>query len=114
MKDKVKPLIELHILLLIYSLGGFFSKLAGLSEFLSLRFVVFYSIVFMDLVVYAILWQQMLKKLPLVTAYANKAITVIWGIVWGMLFFKEKITVNNILGALIIIFGICMVVKSDE
>ncbi|MBQ8914057.1 MAG: transporter [Lachnospiraceae bacterium] len=114
MKDKIKPFIELHILLLVYSLGGIFSKLAGQSDFLSLRFMLFYGVVFLDLAVYAIVWQQILKKLPLVTAYANKAITVIWGLLWGMLIFKEKITIFNVLGALVIIFGIYMVVKSDE
>ena len=55
-----------------------------------------------------------MKKLPLVTAYANKAITVVWGLLWGMLVFKEKITVFNVVGALVIIFGIYMVVAADE
>ena len=63
---------------------------------------------------YALFWQQILKKLPLVTAYANKAITVVWGLLWGMLVFKEKITVFNVVGALVIIFGIYMVVAADE
>ena len=47
MKDKIKPFIELHILLLVYSLGGIFSKLAGQSDFLSLRFMLFYGVVFL-------------------------------------------------------------------
>ena len=114
MQDKIKSFIELHVLLIIYSLGGICSKFAGQSKFLSLRFFLFYGMVFLILAVYAIVWQQILKKLPLVTAYANKAVTVVWGLIWGMLIFKEKITINNIVGALIIIVGIYMVVKSDE
>ena len=60
------------------------------------------------------MWQQILKKLPLITAYANKAIIIIWGLVFGMLFFKETITVQKIIGAVIIMAGVVMVVKADE
>ena len=55
---------------------------------------------------YAILWQQALKKFSLVVAYANKSFLVIWGIMWGTLIFGEKVTANMVIGALIIILGI--------
>ena len=112
--EKVKPFILLHVLLLVYSLGGICSKLAGQSEFLSMKFIVFYGLVLLDLFIYALVWQQLLKKLPLVTAYANKAVTVIWGMLWGMLIFGEKITLWNVAGALLIIIGIYLVVAADE
>ena len=112
--EKAKPFIFLHVLLLVYSLGSICSKLAGQSEFLSIKFIVFYGLVVLDLFIYALVWQQLLKKLPLVTAYANKAITVIWGLLWGMIFFGEKITLWKIVGALIIIIGIYLVVSADE
>lgn len=112
-REKIKSYIGLHLLLLFYSLGAVCSKMAGKTEFLSITFILFYGLVLLDLFVYAIVWQQILKKLPLVTAYANKAVTVIWGLVWGMLIFKETITIWNIVGAIIIIFGIYMVVKAD-
>ena len=35
------------------------------------------------LVTYAAGWQQVIKHLPLTTAYANKAVTVVWGILAG-------------------------------
>lgn len=88
--------------------------MAGKSEFLSIRFFFFYGLVLINLFVYAIVWQQILKKLPLVTAFANKAVTVIWGMLWGMLIFKEKITGWNVLGAAIIMIGIFLVVNADE
>ena len=111
---KIKPFLSLHLLLLVYSLGAVCSKMAGKSEFLSIRFFFFYGLVLMNLFVYAIVWQQILKKLPLVTAFANKAVTVIWGMLWGMLIFKEKITGWNVLGAAIIMVGIFLVVNADE
>ncbi len=113
-ENKKKILILLHILLLIYSLLGICSKLAAQEEFLSFKFCLFYFVVILNLGIYAICWQQIIKRLPLVTAFANKAITVAWGILWGMLFFHEKITVNKIIGAVIIIVGIVLVVTDTE
>lgn len=113
-KRKIKILILLQTLLLLYSLGGIFSKFAGQAVFLSVRFFIFYGLVLCVLAVYAVLWQQIIKRVPLVTAYANKAVTVIWGLIWGSIVFGERITTQNIIGALIIMVGIIMVVKSDE
>ena len=111
---KIIPFIYLHILLFIYSLGAICSKLAGEQAFLSFKFILFYGLVLANLFLYAIIWQQILKKMSLVTAYANKAITVVWGMLWGILLFKEKITVWNIIGAIIIIIGIVLVVTDDK
>lgn len=80
---------------------------------MSPKFILFYSLVLLDLAVYAIVWQQILKKLPLVSAYANKAVTVIWGLIWGMVIFKESLTIWNVIGAIVIIIGIYIVVRAD-
>ena len=52
--------------------------------------------------------------MPLTVAYANKPVSLIWGMVWGTLIFKEGITWKMILGAVIIFAGICLVVSEDE
>ena len=80
---------------------------------MSPKFILFYSLVLLDLAIYAIVWQQILKKLPLVSAYANKAVTVIWGLIWGMVIFKESLTIWNVIGAIVIIIGIYIVVRAD-
>lgn len=113
-KTKIKYFIALHIELLLFSLGGVCTKMASQYEFLSFWFVFFYGLVILNLGVYAIVWQQIIKKLPLNTAYSNKAITIVWGILWGFLFFKEQITWNMIVGALIVIVGVVLVVRADE
>lgn len=113
-KEKIMPFIQLHIVLFLYSLGSVCSKIAGQSEFLSMKFIIFYGLVLVILFGYALVWQQLLKKLPLVTAYANKAVTVIWGLIWGTIIFKEHITIWNIVGTVLIIVGIYVVVKADE
>lgn len=104
----------LHIELLLFSLGGICSKFASQHEFLSFWFIFFYGLVILNLGVYAIVWQQIIKELPLNTAYSNKAITIVWGILWGFVFFQEQIKWNMLLGAAIVILGVIVVVRADE
>lgn len=113
MKSGLKYLIILHIILGIYSLSGIASKFAAQESFLSFRFILFYGIVLLGLFVYAIAWQQVIKHMPLISAYANKGVTVIWGILWGYFIFHEEITVKKIIGAVVIIAGIVCIVTAD-
>ncbi len=106
--------VFLHVVLLISSLGGIASKLAGQQQFLSIMFFFYYGLVLLCLAIYAVLWQQVLKHIPLVTAFCNKAITIIWGMIWGAMFFKETITMFNILGAAIVFLGIILVVTDKK
>ena len=55
-------------------------------------FILLYGGMLAALVVYAFGWQQVIKHLPLTTAYADEAITVVWGILLGFLLFGESIT----------------------
>lgn len=112
--NKLKNIIFLHFVLLIYTFGGIMSKKAAGYDFLSIGFCFFYGMVLLVSLVYAFLWQKVLKRLPLVMAYANKAVTVIWGLVWGYLFFHERITFFNIAGAAIIVGGVYLVVSGEE
>ena len=59
-------------------------------------------------------WQQVIKHLPLTTAYANKAVTVVWGILLGMAVFGEAVTPRQVVGAVIIIAGIVLFVRADN
>ena len=90
------------------SFSGVMSKSAAGEAFLSLRFCLFYGGMILILGVYAICWQQLIKRLPLSLAYANKAVTVIWGMVWGVMFFGEQITAKKLIGAAIVIVGVVL------
>ena len=98
----------LHIILIIYSFSGICSKKAALESFLSFDFLLYYLLVFLILVIYALGWQQIIKVLPLSTAFANKAITVVWGLVWGKLLFNENITTGKLIGIGFIVAGIVL------
>lgn len=113
-KSKIKDYIFLHILLIVFSLCSVFSKLAASKDFLSFEFCMFYGISIIILGIYALLWQQILKRFTLTTAFLNKAVTIIWGIVWGALIFGEAITIQMIIGAIIVFIGVSLVVIADE
>ncbi len=111
---KIVPYILLHLIIFIYSLGGICSKTAASKDFLSFDWIVMYGLVLISLAVYALLWQQILKKIPLNTAYASKAVTVIWGMIWGVVIFGESISPLQIIGALVILAGIVLMVTGGS
>lgn len=111
---RLKTLLALHILLLFYSLADVSSKFAAGNELLSFGFVVWYVAVLFILAVYALGWQQIIKRIPLTTAYANRGITVVWGIFWGAVFFSETVTPFKLVGAAMIIVGIALFSRADS
>lgn len=102
---KIRNFLLLQLLFFMYSCCSVFSKLASQEEFLSWQFILFYLLAVFLLFLYAILWQQILKSVPLTTAYTNKAVTVIWGMVWGIMLFSETITLNMVIGIVLIVVG---------
>lgn len=113
-KNTIKAFCLLHLLLAVYSATGIFSKIAATQPFLSLQFCFCYAAVIGLLGVYAIGWQQIIKQLPLTTAFANKAVTIVWNIVWGVLFFQETITAGKLIGALLVIGGVIIFVTEPQ
>lgn len=105
--------ILMHLGFLIYASYALLGKLAGKKEFLSLAWLCIYAGVFVILMIYALIWQQVLKVIPLVIATANKTVTIVWGIVFGRLIFGEEIKLNMIIGAAIIICGI-IILSTDK
>ena len=81
---------------------------------MSQQFVLLYGAVLLILAFYALVWQQVIKRLPLTFAYANRAITVVWGIIWGYLFFGESISPLMLVGAAVIICGIVLYATDDS
>lgn len=115
-KDKkkfIKNIIILQVIILIYSLSTVTAKFASNEEFLSLKFILFYGLEIFILGVYAILWQQIIKKFEISVAYANRAMSLLWSIVWAIVFFGEQITLKNVIGVIIVIIG-TIIVNSDE
>lgn len=113
-KHGICDYLLMHGAFFLYSMCSLFSKNAALSETFSFSFFVFYGLMLLDLAVYALLWQQVLKRFPLTFAYANKAVVIAWGLLWGAVVFHETITPQMILGALVIMVGVGVVVTDRE
>ena len=113
MNTRALALLGLHILLLVYSSTSFFSKNASMQEFLSPAFFAFYAGMIVVLGIYAVGWQQVIKHLPLTLAFANKAVTVAWGVCWSVFFFHEAITVQMVVGAAIVMVGVALFSYAD-
>lgn len=114
MNKKLLVYISLHINLLLFSFASIFSKLASGTQFLSIEFIGYFISLFLILIIYAFFWQKILKYLPLTSAYTSRSVLIIWGFIWGILFFNEKITYMMIIGSALIIIGLTLVVNENE
>lgn len=100
--------VLLAISFLIYSTTDVFSKMASEVEMLSVEYFIYFSLVLLTMTIYAILWQVVLKKVPLTQAFLFKSITVVFSLFFAFLLFNEVITRKNLIGATLIIVGIIL------
>lgn len=113
-KFKIKDIFILQIVIAVYTLSTVFAKFASGEEFLSFKFILFYGIEILILGIYAIVWQQLIKKFDISVAYANKAMGLFWSIIWAILIFNESITIKNIIGVIIVTIGTIVVNSENE
>lgn len=115
MKKKItlKDILFLQAIIMIFSASSVVAKLASGQALLSVNWILFYGLEIFLLGVYAIFWQQAIKKFDLSIAYANRAMVLLWSIVWAVLIFREKITVQNIIGLVVVILGI-VIINAEE
>ena len=112
-KFQIKDILMLQIVFFIYSINSVVAKFASTQEPFSLNFILLYGLELCVLGVYAILWQQLIKRMELSVAYSNKAVVLLWAMVFGALLFKEQITLTKVAGILLVIVGI-VVLNSEE
>ena len=92
----------------IYTTSGVFSKLASQREFLSPGYIAFLACTVGVLGIYAVLWQQIIKRMDVSLAYMFKGTGVVFGPMLAHFVFGEAITTTNMVGAAIIICGITL------
>ena len=102
----------LLLVYLFYSTVSLATKFTSLQEFLSLKYFLGLAIVVAMLGIYAIIWQQVLKRIELTTAYMFKGTSLIFVLLFSALIFNETITVWNIVGASLIVGGIVWFAKA--
>lgn len=109
-----RNLLLLHMSFLIYSFSGIFSKLAAQQKIMTNKFIFLYGTAIITLILYSILWQVILQRFSLSTAFANKGIVVGWGILWGNIIFQEELTIGKLVAAVLIITGIIILGRTNE
>ena len=113
-KNLIRNILILQAIMAIYTLSTVTAKFASGKEFMSFDFILFYGIEIVILGIYAILWQQIIKKFEISVAYANRAMSLLWAILWAIVFFHEEITIKNVIGVIIVIIGTIIVNRDDK
>ena len=111
--QKWKDYAFLHISILIYSVTIVLSKVASDFAFMSFGYIMCYGGMVAILGIYAILWQQVIKRFEPSVAYSHKSVTVIWALLISGFLFGENITLGNVIGTILIVAGVVMV-SQDE
>lgn len=97
---------------MLYACVGICTKMASLQQFLSWQYLLWFGGAVAIIGLYAILWQQILRRVELSTAYMFKGTTLIFTMLIAALLFGESITLPNIIGSIIIITGITLLARS--
>lgn len=97
---------------LIYASTSICTKMASRQDMLSWPYMLWIAGAIVVTGMYAILWQQIIKQMPLSTAYMFKGTSLIFVLLFSALLFGEAITVNNFVGSAIIILGIVLYAKA--
>lgn len=112
-KINLKLLLIMQAVVCLYTVSGIAAKLASNYEFLSMGFVLCYGLEIAILGIYAIVWQQIIKRVDISIAYANRSMAIFWSMLWAFVLFREQITFQNLLGVGLIFIG-TWVVNSSE
>lgn len=108
MSNKLSYLL-MYFAFFIYSLSSVFSKIASTQAFFSLKYIFCFFIILFLMVLYAFIWQIVLKKIPLSEAMSNKPVVLIFSMIWAIFLFDEKISIRILIGVFFIFIGIIII-----
>lgn len=124
---KWKNMLMLQVVFLIYSFTSLAQKLTSsylpkgaataeefFKQLFQVKLILSGGLVVLLLGIYAILWQQVIKKFELSVAYANKAVTLLWALIWGIVLFHEELTWGKVVGILVVMIGIYVLNSEKE
>ena len=98
--------------MLVYSSATLLSKGASGYEFMTNGYLLRFGGAIGVLGIYAFLWQQIIKILPISEAYMFKGLSIVFVLLFSRIIFGEAITLYNFVGAILIIGGIVLYSKS--
>ena len=96
---------------ILYACVSIFSRSAAMYPMMSWQYCAWLAGAIAIMGIYALCWQQILKRIELSTAYMFKGTSLIFVMLLAFAIFGETITTQNIIGACIIIIGIALYAK---
>ena len=113
----MRPITKYSVLVgvnAIYACEAVCNKYASMYEFLSMQYIVGIVAAVVVLGIYAIAWQQILKRIPLTDAYMFKGTSLVFVLLFSLLIYQETVTVWNLVGLTIILVGTAGYAKVSE
>ena len=113
-----KELAALQIVVFVYSVLSMCSKLVSVMirdyGLFSLQSLGAGCLFMGSMALYAFFWQQILRRVDLHVAYANKAMGLLWSLLWSVLLFHETISLRSMIGLLVVCAGVVLVSDRRE
>lgn len=115
MKSEVtyKQVLALLGVFLLYAMEPIAAKITSQQEWTTLLFWLGLGTIFGILGLYALLWQQLLKRIRLSVAYMFRGSTLIYVMVLSAIILGEAITIYNCVGAVMIVCGIILYSREE-
>ena len=111
---KIGKLISLITVNLLYAIVLILNRMASIYAPLSLGYILLLSVSVIVLAIYALSWQQIIKRMPISDAYMFKGTSIVFVLLFSAWLFDEIITLQNVVGSIIIILGIALFAKADK
>lgn len=112
MQIRLRDICALIGINMLYASVGVCTKMASIQTPFSWSYLLWFGGAVAIIGTYAILWQQVLRRIELSTAYMFKGTTLIFTMLIAALLFGETITIPNIVGSVIIIVGITILARA--
>jgi len=110
--------LYLLLSILLQSIAAICSKYASVQvssfNILDLVLNAFYLLSLLCLALQAYFWQLTLRKIELSVAFPLTALNNVFILIFSFLVFRESVTLNNVLGVMIIMFGIILLSKQSD
>ncbi len=115
-KLNLRDFAILQLVALIYTSSTVISKIAAQSaeSGKGWTFLLLYGAEIGVLGIYALCWQQVIKRVELSVAYANRAMALLWSLLWAVLLFGEQITVKKLIGVGLVLAGTLIINGGKE
>ena len=113
-KLNLRDFAILQLVVLIYTSSTVISKIAAQSaeSGKGWTFLLLYGAEIGVLGIYALCWQQVIKRVEL--SVANRAMALLWSLLWAVLLFGEQITVKKLIGVGLVLAGTLIINGGKE